>query len=68
VRERESITQVVKRWGPKAMALKYGQLNCQTVNFVLTSLKNFSIPPSVENVCTAETARGWGKGVGGSTT
>lgn len=29
--------------GAKAVALKYGQLNCQTVNFVLTSLKNFSL-------------------------
>lgn len=39
-RERERERKVA---GAKAVALKYGQLNCQTVNFVLTSLKNFSL-------------------------
>jgi len=46
-RECERVLHKLLRGGPKAVALKYGQLNCQTVNFVLTSLKNFSAPSTM---------------------
>lgn len=53
--------------GAKAVALKYGQLNCQTVNFVLTSLKNFSLLRHEGRVYTGGQKAWQGVGREGST-